>query len=114
MARSARDLELLFRVIVDGSPWSMDPNCLALPYRTPTLAIKLSFAWSLGDSTLSPCPRVTLAMVRVREALERLGHEVINWTYDSPETVEDLMLSFWRADQGSEGDCCQDPTRVAT
>ncbi|KAG7528080.1 hypothetical protein FFLO_06433 [Filobasidium floriforme] len=91
LARSARDLDLVFRTIIDASPWKHDPVCLPIEYTPVVLTRKISFAWSMGDSVLSPSPPVARAMNRVRRALENLGHEVVEWTYPEPRELETLF-----------------------
>lgn len=105
LARSARDLDLLFRTIIDASPWKLDPVCLPIAYKPVVLSRKISFAWSMGDSVLSPSPPVARAMKRVRRALENLGHEVVEWTYPEPRELETLFdeLVHIAGDRGAGG-----------
>jgi Asp-tRNA(Asn)/Glu-tRNA(Gln) amidotransferase A subunit family amidase len=66
----------------------------------------MSFAWSMGDSVLSPSPPVVRAMNRVRRALENLGHEVVEWTYPEPRELETLFddeLVHIAGDRGEGG-----------
>jgi hypothetical protein len=105
LARSARDLDLVFRTIIDASPWKHDPVCLPIVYKPVVLPSKMSFAWSMGDFVLSPSPPVARAMNRVRRALENFGHEIVEWTYPEPRELETLFdeLVHIAGDRGAGG-----------
>ena len=103
ITRSARDLDLVSRMIMESSPWLVDPDCLPILYRPFDLPIRLSFACFTGDAVHKPNPTIAQGLQRVREALEALGHEVIEWTYPEPDKVKELIPDILRADGGAEG-----------
>ena len=97
LARSARDLELFCRVMSDYAAWTVEHQVLRMPWKRPdevNLPPKLSFAILWDDGVVLPHPPITSALRDVKDALERAGHEVIEWEpLEHHQAAWDLIVS---------------------
>jgi amidase len=101
MSRSLEALRLYCRAVLstDVSPWSLDPKCLAVPWRENVIqpkGRKLRFGIvSDNDGQISVHPPILRGLAMTRAALEAAGHEVFEWApTDHPLMAETLNASF--------------------
>jgi len=97
IARSARDLELFCRVMMQYEAWLLEHAVLEIPWNTEvaqgkTLPSKLSFAILWDDGVVKPHPPVTRELQRTKEALLKAGHEVIDWIPSEHQEGWDLIV----------------------
>ncbi len=81
IARSVEDLELVTRVILAASPWTMDPSCIRQPWSEERHAripkMRIGVMWDNG--VVQPIPPITRTLEEVVSALIKAGHEVVDW-----------------------------------
>ena len=92
--------------LLSTQPWLHDPGCLPIPWRTEAeiLPEKLCFAVATGDDLAESLPPLRRAIALTREALERAGHNVIEWKWGDRqcERARDIILKMWTADGGED------------
>ena len=98
IARSARDLSLFCRVMLQCEPWLIEPPLLEIPWRQEVadgldLPEKLCFAMLWDDGFVLPHPPILDALKRTKDALVRAGHEVISWNLLDAKEAWDLIVS---------------------
>lgn len=98
LARSARDLELFCRVMLDAKPWLVEPPLLEMPWNRDVakgkrLPQKLSFAILWDDGVVAPHPPIVAALEKYKEALIVAGHDVIDWQPLCHQEGWDLIVS---------------------
>ena len=101
MAKSARDLALFCKVTLAAQPWLLEAPLLEMPWKDDVasglgLPPKLSFAILWDDGVVAPHPPLTSALWRVKRALIKAGHEVINWIPQKHQEGWDLIVSHCR------------------
>lgn len=87
---------IFMKAILEAEPWRIDPTCLRMPWSEAEYALKdqgqgskLSFAIMWHDGVAIPEPPYKRALEMVKEALQRAGHEVLDWIpYESAEFYE--------------------------
>ena len=99
IARSARDLSLFCKVMLDARPWLVEPPLLEMPWKTEVadgleLPPKLSFAFVWDDGVVAPHPPVVQALSRVKRALIGAGHEVIDWVPLNHQEGWNLLVGY--------------------
>ncbi|KIJ54341.1 hypothetical protein M422DRAFT_25260 [Sphaerobolus stellatus SS14] len=107
LARSARDLSLFCKVMLDAQPWLLEPPLLEIPWKEDIangsgLAPKLSFAIVWDDGVVAPHPPVVQALVRAKDVLIAAGHEVIDWVPRNHQQGWDLISQLYLLDGGQE------------
>jgi amidase len=107
LARSARDLELFCRVMLDAKPWLVEPPLLEMPWNKDVakgkgLPPKLSIAILWDDGVVPPHPPIVSALERYRDALIAAGHEVIDWQPLNHQEGWDLIVKLYLLDGGAE------------
>jgi len=107
LTRSARDLQLFCRVMLEYEAWLLEHAVLEMPWRADvakgaTLPKKLCFAIMWDDGVVKPHPPLIREMRNVKKALEAAGHEVIDWEpYEHMEGWE-LIVKLYLLDSGEE------------
>lgn len=86
MATTARSLKMIFKAILEQSPWLHDPQVLELPWKSSTESqvealvntdpSALVFAIMRDDRVVQPHPPVRRALFLVEGMLKRRGHQV--------------------------------------
>lgn len=108
MSSSLEAVKLWAKTVVDDKPWEKDPGMIPIPWREVDVnGKKLSFgmfgdAWSwefadclgiiMDDGIVAPTPPVLRALRETKAALEKAGHEVIEWKAYVPEAVPNQTL----------------------
>ena len=99
ITRSARDLELFCRIMLDAKPWLIEPPIIEIPWKTDvangqSLPEKLSFAILLDDEVVKPHPPILDALARTKRLLEFAGHNVILWKPKLQRESWELIVSL--------------------
>ncbi|KAG2068532.1 amidase signature enzyme [Suillus decipiens] len=97
MSRRLEDLEEFWKRVVEMRPWEYDHTCVPLPWRPIDLQeTKLKFGVVWQDGIISPSPACRRALEWVCDALEKQGHEVVDFSPPSiPEGLNvGLQLCF--------------------
>lgn len=97
MSRRLEDLEEFWKRVVEMRPWEYDHTCVPLPWRPVNLQeTKLKFGVVWEDGIVSPSPACRRALEWVCDALEKQGHEVVDFAPPSiPEGLNaGLQLCF--------------------
>jgi len=114
LATTARSLKLLVKAILSQEPWLHDPLVIELPWRdaqeqaifdivkSTSSSGKLSFGVMKTDGTVTPQPPVARAIETVAAALEKAGHNIIEWTPPSHKRINDIALKTWLYDGGKD------------
>ncbi|XWW97156.1 hypothetical protein V2A60_005137 [Cordyceps javanica] len=98
MSTSLADLELWSRSVAQTEPWkSSDPDCLRMPWRDVKVPEKLCFGILLDDGIVRPLPPVTRALLQTKEALERVGHTVIEFHVDDPLHLDGIKPALYQS-----------------
>ncbi|KAF9225479.1 amidase [Gyrodon lividus] len=107
LARSARDLELFCKVMLDAEPWLSEPPLLEMPWKADIaqgqgLPGKLAIAILYDDGVVAPHPPITQALRRYEAELRKAGHEVIYWQPLDHQKGWDLIMRLYFLDGGAE------------
>jgi amidase len=83
MARSARDMSLMYATILAGEPWKLDPVSIAMPYRPAEVRWKgtngkprVGVMWH--DGVVLPQPPMRRALRQAVDKLQQAGWEVVD------------------------------------
>lgn len=113
LATTPDTLKLLTQALLSKSPWLHDPLVHPLPWRAEAeLAISdpinratapLSFGVLRSDKSVTPTPPIARAVDTVVRALEKLGHNIIDWdpTPAHKEIIE-ICYQAWDFDGGED------------
>ncbi|EME87356.1 amidase [Pseudocercospora fijiensis CIRAD86] len=110
-------LKLVTQALLSTKPWLHDPLVHDIPWReSADLAIsdpiqrltkKLTFAVMRHDGSCAPTPPVARAIEIAVQAMQKLGHQVIDWQPTVPHAdIIDLASKCWDFDGGA--DCRRD------
>ncbi|KAG8219530.1 amidase signature domain-containing protein [Butyriboletus roseoflavus] len=107
LARSARDLELFCKVMLDAEPWLVEPPLLEMPWKADVargqgLPEKLTIAILYDDGIVAPHPPITQAMKKYEAELRKAGHEVVLWQPLDHQEGWELILKLYFLDGGEE------------
>jgi amidase len=107
ITRSARDLELFCKVMLDSEAWLIEPAVFEIPWRTEvaagkTLPEKLCYAFLWDDGVVKPHPPIIRELERTKAALLAAGHEVIDWEPLDHQGGWDLISKLYFQDAGEE------------
>lgn len=97
ISSSVGGLKLVTKALLSASPWLHDPLVHELPWREEWGRIdRLTFGVLRHDGHVTPTPPVRRAVEIVVEAMENLGHEVIEWnpTPDHKTISATIMETF--------------------
>ncbi|PYH41191.1 putative acetamidase [Aspergillus saccharolyticus JOP 1030-1] len=94
MARSLSSVEHFMHALLASEPWTLDPGCVPIPWRTE-LAAKPARKLRVGiihdDGVVKPQPPIARAMREVEQKLKDAGHEVIPY----PTTLHEEGTALW-------------------
>lgn len=98
LARSARDLLLFCKTMLDAQPWLFEPPLLEMPWKETVangseLPSKLSFGFIWDDGVVAPHPPIIQALQKVKHVLIAAGHEVIDWVPLNHQQGWDIIVS---------------------
>ncbi|KIJ22062.1 amidase [Paxillus involutus ATCC 200175] len=105
LAKSARDLELFCRVMLDAEPWLSEPPLLEMPWKADVaqgLPEKLAIAILYDDGVVAPHPPIIQALKRYEARLRKAGHEIILWEPLDHQKGWDLIMKLYFLDGGAE------------
>jgi amidase len=118
LATNAASLRLLTQAILNQKPWDSDPMVHEIPWRymeensineniqdgrgMQKKGGKLCFGVLKTDGVVMPMPPVQRAIDELVAALEKAGHDVIEWTPPSHKTIIDTGLKTWLFDGGAD------------
>lgn len=106
LATNAASLKLITQTFLAQKPWLCDPMVHEIPWRTEKEVDvkneKLCFGLLRTDGVVSPMPPVARAIDVLVSALQKAGHEVIQWTPPSHRTIIDTGLNSWIYDGGAD------------
>ncbi|EPQ60254.1 acetamidase [Gloeophyllum trabeum ATCC 11539] len=107
LARSARDLALFCRTMLQYEPWLIEPPLLEIPWKQTVvdgadIPQRLCFAILWDDGVVKPHPPILDALQRTKRALLAAGHEVINWVPLDHQAAWDLIVKLYFLDGGEE------------
>lgn len=102
MSRSLETLKLYSSAILSSAaaPWTLDPKCVPIPWRSqpqvqpPGRKLRLGLVGP-SDGVVNAHPPVERALNITRLALEKAGHEIINYPIDLSELVKSLAAAFY-------------------
>ncbi|KZT27702.1 amidase [Neolentinus lepideus HHB14362 ss-1] len=107
LARSARDLSLFCRTMLQYEPWLIEPPLLEIPWKQSivdgqSIPKRLCFAILWDDGVVTPHPPILDALQRTKRALLAAGHEVIDWIPMEHQAAWDLIVKLYFLDGGEE------------
>lgn len=109
LATSQGALKLVFQALLSTNPWLHDPLVHEIPWRpeAEVLPSKLSFAVMRHDGACTVHPPVARAVEMTVKAIEKLGHQVIEWTPKPKHSyLNEICGKCWMFDGGA--DCRKD------
>lgn len=100
LTNSARDAEILLRVVLDAPGTRMDETTLGLPWMPSPPKQTLRLGLSVEDPMLPLHPPMLRVLQSTAEKLRAAGHTVIDVTKDLPSAVHgsDTTFSFFNLD----------------
>ncbi|CAF0956571.1 unnamed protein product [Rotaria sordida] len=106
MTRSLSNICLFLKSILEKKPWLIDPKVHNIPWREDLFQEgqmdKLCFGVIQFDQEVHLSPPVQRAINMAINALEKAGHQVIEWdTTDHPQAIE-MLMKFFQADGGKD------------
>ncbi|KAK2741577.1 hypothetical protein FQN57_005560 [Myotisia sp. PD_48] len=93
MSTSLRTVELFSEAMVSAGPWNSDPKLHPIPWKKNVISRhqKLRFAiFPCRDGVATCYPPVERALQQVKAALQRAGHEVVDWVPTNQAAIEGL------------------------
>jgi amidase len=113
LGTTAGAVKLVVRSLLSQSPWLYDPVVVDMPWRdAEEQAVydlvnasagkgRLSFGLMKGDGVVNPDPPVLRAVQLVAAALEKAGHQIIEWKpTPSHKSILDAVFKTWVFDGG--------------
>jgi amidase len=118
LATNAASLRLITQALLDQKPWDFDPMVHEIPWRymeensinenihdgrgMEKKGGKLCFGVLKTDGVVKPMPPVRRAIDELVSALEKAGHEVVEWTPPSHKTITETGFKSWIFDAGKD------------
>ncbi|KAL8924906.1 MAG: hypothetical protein Q9208_003789 [Pyrenodesmia sp. 3 TL-2023] len=106
LAPSISALQLVVKSLLSREPWLHDPLVHPIPWRELPAKLPsdplLTFAVLRHDGVVSLHPPVRRAIETVVEALQKQGHEVIEWDPPSHKRGAETILNAWTYDNGAD------------
>lgn len=108
ISRSARDLALFAKTMLDAEPWVIEPQILEIPWRQELVqrtyddgSLTIAILWD--DGVVKPHPPILHALETVRRALTAAGHDIIDWEpMDNHQFAWDLITKLYFLDGADE------------
>lgn len=97
LARSADDLSLFMKTVVDRKPWEKDPLVLPIPWKDVAAPEpkNLKIAICYDDGVVKPTPPILRALKIAKTKLEAAGVSVVEWKpVDVQKLVEASYISY--------------------
>ncbi|KAF7546137.1 hypothetical protein G7046_g9397 [Stylonectria norvegica] len=116
LATTPGSLKLIVKSLLSQNPWHHDPMVVEMPWRdAEEQAIvnllkstaegrkgQLTFGLMRGDETVNANPPVLRALNMLAEALQKAGHQVIEWEPPSHKPLLALTFGAWTFDGGAD------------
>jgi amidase len=118
LATNAASLRLITQAFLDQKPWEVDPMVHDIPWRymeensinenihdgrgMEKRGGKLCFGVLKSDGVVTPMPPIKRAVDTLVAALEKAGHEVVDWEPPSHRTIADTGFKSWVFDGGKD------------
>jgi amidase len=118
LATNAASLRLITQALLDQKPWDFDPMVHEIPWRymeensinenihdgrgMEKKGGKLCFGVLKTDGVVKPMPPVRRAIDELVSALEKAGHEVVEWAPPSHKTITEAGFKSWIFDGGKD------------
>ncbi|KAF8323776.1 amidase [Clavulina sp. PMI_390] len=107
LARSARDLALFSKVMLQYNSWDLEAPVLRMPWKDAVvdgkdLPKKLCIAVLMDDGVVRPHPPLLRELEDTKNALIAAGHEVIEWEPLDHQLTWDLIVRLYFLDGGEE------------
>lgn len=113
LATTARAVRLGVQSLLSQNPWLYDPGVVELPWRSEVeqsvwdmiknAKSQLTFAVMKSDSNVTPQPPVARAISIVAAAVEKAGHQVVEWAPPGGhQELLDVTFTTWRFDGGKD------------
>lgn len=89
LARSADDIDLFMKALLDKEPWNIDPLVLPIPWRDAPepKATSLKIAICYDDGIVKPTPPILRALDIAEKKLKAAGVEVVEWKNTDVEKI---------------------------
>lgn len=96
MGRSLASVIETTKATIDAEPWSLDPRCICLPWRSnmydDMFSRPLTVGLILDDGVVRVHPPVDRALKFVAEKLKEHGHEVIPWNTSVHKDILNIQV----------------------
>lgn len=113
MGTTLSAIRLMTKSILSQQPWLYDPMVVPMPWRehedqavrdriSGTDSRKLSFAVQHSDGLVTPHPPVARAIQRIVDAVQKAGHQVLEWEPPYHEKGIEITSHAWRYDGGKD------------
>ncbi|KAJ5933748.1 Amidase [Penicillium verhagenii] len=100
MAKTLEEIVLWASTIVDQQPWTRDPKCLPIPWRSVETKKSLRIAVLWDDGVVRPTPPVSRALKETVEKLMVAGHEIVTWEPTGHTEILKILEVLFFADGG--------------
>ncbi|KAJ6016838.1 hypothetical protein N7451_000217 [Penicillium sp. IBT 35674x] len=107
LSRSVDGLEVYTRAILSMKPWEWDFSSAKIPWREEEYeeglgkSHRLAFAFMPHDSVVLPDPPILRGMQETKNALRRMGHQVIDIEPFDGKELMDIAYEVYFADGGA-------------
>lgn len=100
LARSADDIDLFMKSLLDKEPWTVDPDLVPIPWRETEEPNpkKLKIGICFDDGIVKPTPPIIRALKDAEKKLTDAGVEVVEWTCDEAEEIVKACYSGYNFD----------------
>lgn len=107
IASSLGDIRLAMKALLMTEPWFHDPGVVPMPWKDHIRAEvlsseKLVFGILSSDGLVNPLPPMQRAFVIVGQALQRAGHEIVDWKPPSHEALIANVSKHYKSDGGCD------------
>lgn len=107
LCHTLQGVRTYFQTVLQGQPWLLDPQALALPFQesvytnfsqTPPSQFKIAFLWS--DEVVHPTPPILRGMQEFKAKLQKAGVTVVDWKNIQPKEAPGLINALYRSNGG--------------
>ncbi|CAI7572649.1 unnamed protein product [Penicillium glandicola] len=110
IAKTLEEILLWSSTILSLEPWTRDPKCLPIPWRSveTNKSLKIGVLWD--DGFVTPTPPVARALTETVEKLKTAGHEIVNWPATEHLEMLYILGRLFLADGGKSVRDLLEPT----
>lgn len=100
-------IKTYLQAVLDGQPWLLDPQALALPFKNDVYEkyanaspskLKIAFLWT--DDIVHPTPPVLRGMQELHARLQKAGVTLIDWKNVQAKELPPLLNALYRCNGG--------------